>query len=372
MGVRAFTLALACGFATVALAQDSGYVRFPAQGPEACATACSDDRMCASWSFEESARSSGQRQSKADGSGLCTFSASTISRPIRGTVSGLPRRQTLINEIPLLSAAPLQRERASRSLTPYPETIAAGRKSSQSAVKAAPLLRRTSDTSAKARGLPQQLSPTSKELNQKPASQARIDYEPRTNAITPPRQTLVVDENSRQAQSESHLAAFRGTDGMIDAAEMRRAQLTAARQQGIPTYSVQREWEAVAKERQRALDASGDRADLLAKTTPVSSQLEERVVSRGRRPKSVAKASVAQIDEIDQEAAQTDLEDGAPDLRSAPRRARGVPRVKPLPQVQSKSETYKPPSNKVPKTYLFQRARAQALDREPRLSGGPG
>jgi hypothetical protein len=53
------------------------------------------------------------------------------------------------------------------------------------------------------------------------------------------------------------LSSFRGADGMVDAAEMRRSQINSARATGQPTYAVQREWEAVEQERQRAV-ANGE------------------------------------------------------------------------------------------------------------------
>ena len=80
----------------------------------------------------------------------------------------------------------------------------------------------------------------------------------------------------------SNPESFRGADGMIDAAEMRRAQLNAAREQGTPVYSVQREWEAIETERQRALAAGEVRVDPLAGSAPVPPPPETRAQRRLR------------------------------------------------------------------------------------------
>jgi hypothetical protein len=160
--------------------------------------------------------------------------------------------------------------------------------------------------------------------------------------------------------------SFRGADGMIDSAEMRRAQLNAAREQGTPAYSVQREWEAVAAERQRAEDAGEVRVDPLAGTSPVAPPPETRAERRAREAEEAVIAAEEARDAI--RANGGEAQDPAPATQRAPaaRPARGVPRPK------SARQTSQNDTNQQVATRSQRRAPAQALDREPRLSGGPG
>lgn len=167
--------------------------------------------------------------------------------------------------------------------------------------------------------------------------------------------------------------SFRGADGMIDAAQMRRAQLNAAREQGVPAYSVQREWEAVAAERQRAEDAGEVRVDPLAGTVPVAPPPETRAQKRAREAEEAVVAAEVARDAT--RANGDDPDQAAPvvEPRPARRGARGTPRPKPTrqtsqSQVDQQVATTTPPR----RARTSRRAPPQALDREPRLSGGPG
>lgn len=184
-----------------------------------------------------------------------------------------------------------------------------------------------------------------------------------SNAAAPPRQEVAtVASPSRTSPRQpvrdpSNPESFRGADGMIDAAEMRRAQLNAAREQGTPAYSVQREWEAIEAERQRAAAAGEVRVDPLAGTTPVPPPPETRAERRARE------AAEAAEDAAEQRAASGEDEDiareAAPQRPATSRRTRAAPRQTSANQAST------------PTRQAARRAPPQALDREPRLSGGP-
>jgi hypothetical protein len=66
------------------------------------------------------------------------------------------------------------------------------------------------------------------------------------------------------------LEAYRGADVMVDSAVMRRAQLNSAREHGQAAYAVQKESEAIEIDRQRAASTEANVKDPLAGTIPVS------------------------------------------------------------------------------------------------------
>jgi hypothetical protein len=528
MRARTFVFALVCGTATAALAQDSGYVRFPSSSPEACAVACSGDRMCASWSFGTAARSYGQSQTRAEGGGMCTFSGSSTVRSSPGMVSGLPRREAQATNVPMMSAPPNQGGQPV-SQQPYGQGMASQNGASGWSVRPAPWLsgggapqQTAPQPTQQPSGMPQQLRPMPPMPAPTPSGAPRIEYEPqnapvvqqpvqpqyvppqpqyappqqpvqmsapppprvyvaptpayvpppvqatpqlppppprtqampsdmmpdpnaeastgpsaapetstsmalptrtrpgsgvpkgRTKARTPQRaatptapapapaaREAVAEPVTPQAAPARQVAAprpapgrgtpraparnpndpesFRGADGMIDAAEMRRAQINAARDQGTPAYSVQREWEAVAAERQRADEAGEVRVDPLAGTVPVAPPPETRAERRARE----AEEAVVEAQEARDaaRAAGDDPDQAAPATQSAPKRrgARGTPRPKSAPRQTSQSDANQQVASAPAPRRLFQSRRkaptpapVQALDREPRLSGGPG
>jgi hypothetical protein len=182
----------------------------------------------------------------------------------------------------------------------------------------------------------------------------------------PPRQEVAVIPVAARASARGPVRdpnnpeSFRGADGMIDAAEMRRAQLNFAREQGTPAYSVQREWEAVAAEQQRAEAAGEVKVDPLLGTAPVPPPPETRSERRAREAAEAAE---------DAATARTQSGDTGEDVQETPppataRRARGTAR----PAAQSSSNTREASAS----TSRRRPPPPQALDREPRLSGGPG
>jgi hypothetical protein len=163
--------------------------------------------------------------------------------------------------------------------------------------------------------------------------------------------------------------SFRGADGMIDAAEMRRAQLDASRANGTPTYSVQREWEAIAAEQQRAQAAGEVRVDPLAGSVPVERAPETRAQRRAREAEEAAL-----------EAEENGGEEAAPAPRRTSSRASRNSNRDSAPANQSSAISEKSAETlEYERQVAADRARQsrkrqptrQALDREPRLSGGP-
>jgi hypothetical protein len=199
-------------------------------------------------------------------------------------------------------------------------------------------------------------------------------------AAAPPRQeTAARPTTGRGAprppvRDASNPESFRGADGMIDAAEMRRAQLEAARAQGTPSYSVQREWEAVAAEQQRAEAAGEVRVDPLAGSAPVPLPPETRAERRAREAEEAAE------DAAEARASGQEGDEEAAAARPPARGARGVPRTRTPPSDQS-SETQeyerqvaadRAKASAAPRRRAPSPAPRPTLDREPRLSGGPG
>ncbi len=187
----------------------------------------------------------------------------------------------------------------------------------------------------------------------------------------PPRQEVAIVPSPTRAATRgpvrdpSNPESFRGADGMIDAAEMRRAQLIAAREQGTPAYSVQREWEAVAAEQQRAEAAGEVRVDPLAGTAPVPPPPETRGERRAREAAEAAEDAAALARAVAN--GETDSEESQRPATN--QRTRAAPR----PARQTSSATPTQPRQTAQSTSRRQRAAApQAIDREPRLSGGPG
>jgi hypothetical protein len=162
---------------------------------------------------------------------------------------------------------------------------------------------------------------------------------------------------------------------MIDAAEMRRAQLEAARAGGRPTYSVQTEWEAVAAEQQRAEAAGEVRVDPLAGTVPVEPPPETRAERRAR----VAEEAASDANDPNASPSEEEVQAARP-RRTPPRGARGTPRKRTPPAATRAPADQTSETEDYERQVAADRARQSrtrqttrpALDREPRLAGGPG
>lgn len=161
-------------------------------------------------------------------------------------------------------------------------------------------------------------------------------------------------QSPAQSQQATDLSKFRGADGMVDAAAMRRSQINSARATGQPAYAVQREWEAVEQERQRAAANGEVRADPLAGTVPVPEAPQPR--SSKSTPNYESEPSSLPAEE---EISEPELQKPA----SKSKGARGTPRA----------EQTTPTRQSALNQAARERARNPSyIDREPRLSGGPG
>jgi hypothetical protein len=179
----------------------------------------------------------------------------------------------------------------------------------------------------------------------------------------PPRQDVrqAAASASRRSVDASNPENFRGPDGMIDAAAMRRAQLAAAGANGQPAYSVQREWEAVEAERQRARAAGEQRVDPLAGTVPVPETAQER---RAREREEARQNSEQRGDDPESDNDQvselaTPAKRGSQGATTAQRRPAKRQELAQASQAPTRQRARQP---KPPRL----------IDREPKLDGGPG
>ena len=394
MRARDFAFWLAFALAGPSFAQNAAYSQFPAASADSCAKACTSDRMCASWSFggavatgETTSRS---KKKMGPSPRMCALSQSLSPSRQPGFESGLPRRTAVltptgrygegsgnyeVRPAPWLDprarapqAAPGSNQGA--PIAPPPAPPAARMEFSPQAAPrpAAPV--EASQTRSGARGTPrssvrdmpsQQPPQAAFDMPQAPAALAApmAAPTPPQMSFTPPPAPPAMPaappmQSPAPAQQATDLSKFRGSDGMVDAAAMRRAQINSARATGQPAYAVQREWEAVEQERQRAAANGEVRPDPLAGTVPVP---------QAPQPRST---KPSQSFEPDPSSLGGEEESANPDAQkpaSKPRGARGTPRAE-----QSTSSR---------QSALNQAARDRArnpsyIDREPRLGGGPG
>ena len=402
MRARVFAFWLAFATASTSFAQNAAYSQFPAASANTCATACTSDRMCASWSFGGTVPmvESTSRRSRNVGPQprMCALSKSLT--PVRqlGFESGLPRRSGALTPGGRYADGPANYEvrpapwldpgarlpqpaltyNQGAPIAPPPAMVpasvpSAGRVDFMPAQpNAAPTTQSTptelSAPRAGARGTPRQqpaeqaARPTpqsyfgSRPMNVAPPTVAAaqpsvppISYSPAPEPMTSTQQM----QSPTTTQQSTDLSSFRGADGMVDAAAMRRSQINSARATGQPAYAVQREWEAVEAERQRALANGEVRADPLAGTVPVP---------ESPQPKSTRPSPSYEPTESEPPNDNGQTDSGAQKPTSKAKGARGTPRAE--------------QSNQARKSALADAARERArnpsfIDREPRLSGGP-
>lgn len=390
MRTRVFAFWLAFATASTSFAQNAVYSQFPTPSANTCAIACTNDRMCASWSFDGTApmiqATSGRKKAMSASPHMCSLSKSLT--PVRqlGSESGLPRRSGDLAPTGRYAHGPANYDvRPAPWLDPTARTPQVAPSDSQSAPIAAsqPIpLAPTSNPSAGrveflptqpndvpsatvavstgrsvARGIPR---PMSSEVPPEPMPQPSFAT-PIPVAVAPiapppaPKPMAISQQMHSQATplQATDLSSFRGADGMVDAAEMRRSQINSARATGQPTYAVQREWEAVEQERQRAVANGEVRADPLAGTVPV---LEAPQAKSARFSKSYYPEESDPISDEDQAGPEVQK----PSTKT--KAARGNPSAE--------------QSNGVRQSAVNEAARARGrkpsnVDREPRLSGGP-
>lgn len=390
MRARVFAFWLAFATASTSFAQNAAYSQFPTASADSCATACTSDRMCASWSFGGTVPmiETTSRRNKAMGAPprLCALSKSLTPVRQSGFESGLPRRSGSLTPTGRYADGP-----ANYEVRPAPWLAPTARmpQPASSYSQGAPI----------AASRPMPLAPTSN------SSAGEVDFLPTQPNAAPPNPTVLSTERSgargtprawpsevppapvpqpsfaipnpvaaapitqppaptsmaisqpvlSQAtpQQAIDLSKFRGADGMVDAAAMRRSQINSARATGQPAYAVQREWEAVEEERQRAAANGEVRADPLAGTVPVP---------EAPQPKSARSSTSYNPGESDP---ISDEEQAAPEVQKPSNKskgARGMPRAE--------------QSDGVRQSAVNEGARKRGrkpsyIDREPRLSGGP-
>lgn len=391
MRARNFAFWLAFAFAGPSFAQNAAYSQFPATDADSCAKACTSDRMCASWSFG-GAVATGETTSRSKKKmgpppRMCALSQSLSPARQPGFESGLPRRTAVltptgrygegsnnyeVRPAPWLdprarTPQPAPGSNQGAPIAPPPAPPAARMEFSPQAAPrpAAPVEASQSRSGARGtprtsvRDMPPQPAPqASFEILQAPAAMSppMAQPNPPQMSFTPPpaMPAAAPMQSPAPAQQATDLSKFRGSDGMVDAAAMRRAQINSARATGQPAYAVQREWEAVEQERQRAAANGEVRPDPLAGTVPVPQAPQPRSSkpSQGFEPNP---SSLGAEEESDSPEAQKPA--------SKPKGARGTPRAE-----QSTSSR---------QSALNQAARDRArnpsyIDREPRLGGGPG
>jgi len=390
MRARVFAFWLAFATASSSFAQNAAYSQFPAVSADTCATACTSDRMCASWSFGGTVPMVETTSPRSGNMGpqprMCALSKSSTPTRQSGLEAGLPRRSGALTPSGRYADGP-----ANYEVRPAPWLEAEARLSQLGSAsnQGAPIAPRTAMSPAP---LPSagRADFTPAEQSTGPAGPASLNV-PRTGARGMPRsrasETALAPQSSStvsdpvkcappspppmaynqppaalpmakplQAQSQAtpqqatDLSSFRGADGMVDAAAMRRSQINSARAAGQPAYAVQREWEAVEAERQRAAANGEVRVDPLAGTVPVPVSPQ---------PKSARPSPSYEPDQPSDDG-QTDSDAQKPVSKA--KGARGTPRAE--------------QSNQARKSAMADAARERArnpsyINREPRLSGGP-
>ncbi|MFN5269341.1 MAG: hypothetical protein ACK5DN_04210 [Hyphomonadaceae bacterium] len=389
MRARDFAFWLAFALAGPSFAQNAAYSKFPAATADTCATACTSDRMCASWSFGGTAptveTSNRRKKDMAPPPRMCALSQSLTPVRQSGVESGLPRRSGVLTPAGRYSDGPANYEvRTAPWLDPRSRMPQPAPAHNQGAPIAQPAMISPAPAPAPSAGrvefIPHSAGPAEisapragargtprsrrEEVTFAPAPQSNFEAPRPAPAATPSAPQMsyspppVPASQPMQPLSAppqaSDLSKFRGSDGMVDAAAMRRAQINSARATGQAAYAVQREWEAVEEERQRAAANGQVRADPLAGTVPVP----EAPQPKSTRPRPSYDAAEPNPSSDQGEAAPAEQKPA-----SKSKGARGTPRAE---QTTRSSQST-----------LAEAARARArnpsyIDREPRLSGGPG
>ncbi|KAF0113860.1 MAG: putative carbohydrate-binding protein [Hyphomonadaceae bacterium] len=254
---------------------------------DACANICSASAMCASYSFRPFPAIRGGRSG-----GQCQFNRTSVPNFENGVISGLPTRSSAMATIAQATppnrtavSAPRQASAnnvaagsnyngtrgANYSVTPLNQnrpTNAVALNNSQPPPAAAPSSRTGAaisferpNTSAPvtrppqtpppppsqtARAAPQPTAPTQTTARALPHS--RSPSTPATQAAPSHTANAAPAAAPTQRTAATGIEQFRGPDGMIDAAEMRRAQLRNQQAQNTPQYSVQNPWTSAADE----------------------------------------------------------------------------------------------------------------------------
>ena len=289
---------IGAGFAFIsdnALAQNARIGMVFTSSAKECAMACTNDMMCAAWVF-----SPVKIGTTGASTGQCNFSNNSNINAPQGSQMGLPLRRTndakdnyssnvpssqnttnnnlyqgnysvkpLNNNVqmannnivlnqpvtpPPIQSAPKNNASVSFAppIQPAPQYIAPVQ---YQPVPTQPMPTQQAQITQQAQPLPMKMaanSPTS--LSTKPAIANQTETNNQKHPIGP----------LRNGQTQN-MQQFVGADGMVDAAEMRRAQLRNSAQNGS-TYSVQKEWNEVA---QSVANGTNNPSYDYANTTPI-------------------------------------------------------------------------------------------------------
>lgn len=395
MRARVFAFWLVFATASNSFAQNAAYSQFPTASADICATACTSDKICASWSFGSTVpmieTTSRRNRNIGPRPRMCALSKSLTPAQQSGFESGLPRRSGALTPSGRYIDGPANYEvrpapwlnpgaRAPQPVLSYPtlapiapapakvpvpiSSPSAGRVDfmAQQPNAGPAVASEVSTPRASARGTPRTRPPKEppalqssfvppRPVTEAPSSPTPVSFSPQ--AASAPVAAPQPVEGQATPRQAADLSKFRGADGMVDAAAMRRSQINSARASGQPAYAVQREWEAVEEERQRAAANGNVRADPLAGTVPVP-----------EAPQHKSTRGSPSYDRVDPNMPSDDVQ-AAPEAQrpiSKPKGARGTPRAE-----QSKQGR---------QSALAEAARLVShdpsyIDREPRLSGGP-
>lgn|GEM_PF-2718482 len=311
------------------------------QSANDCANVCSASAMCASYSFRPFPVVRGGQSG-----GQCQFNRTSVPNFENGVISGLPSRMSASaviaqapppNRMPAApaqqtqttvsnyngtrganySVAPLERSRQSNAMalnnltipTASPNSTGAAvsferpNASPTNSLPVQPAAQRQTQPQPRpsvASPRPTQTIPTTQTaMSAQPSARAPAS-QPATNAA--PLAANVVPSNTvaqqQRSTSNTSIEQFRGPDGMIDAAEMRRAQLRNQQAQNTPHYSVQNQWTSAADEQLTGRTTEG--VDW-TQTRPVQMERETAPTRRETRESaSNTETSEAIANEIEQ------------------------------------------------------------------------
>lgn len=255
-----------------------------------CAMACSNDMLCAAWSF--SPIKIGKTNATT---GQCQFSNSANLSPMEGAITGLPSRNKTTS-LGYFSNTPQQQSQNYMSAAQKQTNtqIYQGNYGVKPLNNEAPIKIANIQKAPLNQAPPMQIAPPNKNAMvsfeppkqplpvfippQAPPTAPYIAPKPPIAPIAPPA-PIMLAPNKQEAKtplghgtfvkkelSAEQKQAFVGKDGMIDAAEMRRYEIKQGVKMGANQYSVQKEWNEFAE-----ADIKGTNTSQIdwSKTTPV-------------------------------------------------------------------------------------------------------
>lgn len=272
--ISLFSFATIIGFASLSMnsfAQNSSgnmpnSNSFLAQDQNACASTCSTTRGCASWKFTPYPSENGISRG-----GICEFSNTPINTNTRvqpqNNVQSVPHwgAQNRTQTVPHWDNS--RRTGGNYQVTPLPNYNSAQPKQTY-APPPQGMAQPQNQGGAVSFERPQQTY----QQAPKPMSAPNAQYSQTPQYAPAPVQQFAPAPVQQYAPAPSYQAPqanlnqYRAADGTIDAAEMRRNQMKAQNNQNTPRYSVQSEWNEVARAEANGQNQPYD----LSNTVPVA------------------------------------------------------------------------------------------------------